>query len=290
INHYYPFGMHFAPGTGGELQPYKYNNKELDQMHGLNMYDYSARYYESALGRFTSVDPLAEKYYNISPYAYVMNNPLKYIDPTGGDIVISGALNQDALKQLQAGAGSSITLTMTGNGNVCYTKNIEGNLSFNAQKIASMIDNSSIIVNLNTIDGDKTSTGNLFIGGAFMGNQVYTDQDGNKIVVANQEINPKVLGTADKHTGMPGELIMHETTEAYEGAKISQKSGVSSGNSSATNSVYEQAHNAATSQSPIYQTMYDAKGKITTDPLKAVKVEWSVKTIQDKDKVIQTLQ
>lgn len=52
-------------------------------MHGLNMYDYSARYYESALGRFTSVDPLAEKYYSISPYVYCNNNPMKYIDPTG---------------------------------------------------------------------------------------------------------------------------------------------------------------------------------------------------------------
>ncbi|GAB6010280.1 RHS repeat-associated core domain-containing protein [Dysgonomonas reticulitermitis] len=84
-NHYYPFGTAFAEGTTAEQgkQPYKYNGKELDQMHGLNLYDYSARYYESAIGRFTTVDPLAEKYYSISPYVYVANNPLKYIDPTG---------------------------------------------------------------------------------------------------------------------------------------------------------------------------------------------------------------
>ena len=44
-------------------------------MHGLNLYDYSARYYESAVGGFTSVDPHAENYYNWSPYAYVGNNP-----------------------------------------------------------------------------------------------------------------------------------------------------------------------------------------------------------------------
>jgi RHS repeat-associated protein len=84
-NHYYPFGTAFADKyDNGTSQPYKYNGKELDQMHQLNLYDYSARYYESAIGRFTSVDPLAEKYYGWSPYAYVMNNPLKYIDPTGG--------------------------------------------------------------------------------------------------------------------------------------------------------------------------------------------------------------
>ncbi|WP_050700224.1 RHS repeat domain-containing protein [Dysgonomonas sp. BGC7] len=82
-NHYYPFGMEFAENSGDSDQPYKYNGKELDKMHGLNMYDYSARYYEPAIGRFTTVDPLAEKYYSIGPYAYVGNNPLKYIDPDG---------------------------------------------------------------------------------------------------------------------------------------------------------------------------------------------------------------
>ena len=56
-------------------------------MHGLNLYDYSARYYESAVGRFTTVDPLSEIHYNNSPYAYVLNNPLKYIDPSGCDTV-----------------------------------------------------------------------------------------------------------------------------------------------------------------------------------------------------------
>ena len=86
-NHYYPFGTAFAETPIAEqgFQPYKYNSKELDQMSGLNLYDHSARYYESALGRFTSVDPLCEKYYWISPYAYCANNPILYIDPTGMD-------------------------------------------------------------------------------------------------------------------------------------------------------------------------------------------------------------
>ncbi|NDV97150.1 RHS repeat-associated core domain-containing protein [Dysgonomonas sp. 521] len=82
-NHYYPFGSVFASTTGAGKQPYKYNGKELDAMHGLNLYDYSARYMDSQIGRFTSVDPLAEKYPHISPYIYVENNPLRYIDPTG---------------------------------------------------------------------------------------------------------------------------------------------------------------------------------------------------------------
>ncbi|MFV0331900.1 MAG: RHS repeat-associated core domain-containing protein [Dysgonomonas sp.] len=91
--HYYPFGSSFGVATGSSTQPYRYNGKELDQMHGLNLYDYSARYYEAAIGRFTTVDPLAEKYYSWSPYAYCMNNPLKYIDPTGMWIIVSDGNN-----------------------------------------------------------------------------------------------------------------------------------------------------------------------------------------------------
>ncbi len=84
-NHYYPFGMAFAENSKTEQaeQPYKYSGKELDQMHGLNLYDLTARSLDPAIGRFTTPDPLSEKYYSWSPYAYVMNNPLKNIDPTG---------------------------------------------------------------------------------------------------------------------------------------------------------------------------------------------------------------
>ncbi|MCC8145871.1 MAG: DUF6443 domain-containing protein [Bacteroidales bacterium] len=84
-NHYYPFGMAFAetPEAEQKVQQYKYNGKELDKMHGLNLYDYSARYYEPALGKFISIDPLAEKYYSRSPYTYASDNPIRYTDYLG---------------------------------------------------------------------------------------------------------------------------------------------------------------------------------------------------------------
>jgi RHS repeat-associated protein len=62
-----------------------YNGKELDNISALHWYDYSARHYDATLGRFITPDPLSEKYYNISPYAYCVNNPIRYIDPTGMD-------------------------------------------------------------------------------------------------------------------------------------------------------------------------------------------------------------
>ena len=83
-NHYYPYGGLMADiSTGSDLQPYKYNGKELDRMHGLDTYDYGARQYAAAIGRWDRVDPLCEKYYDVSPYAYCGGNPINAIDPDG---------------------------------------------------------------------------------------------------------------------------------------------------------------------------------------------------------------
>ena len=83
VNHYYPFGGLMGESTNDEVQRYKYNGKELDRMHGLNLYDYGARQYDGAGVRFTTMDPLSEKYYNISPYAYCAGNPVVYVDEKG---------------------------------------------------------------------------------------------------------------------------------------------------------------------------------------------------------------
>ena len=82
-NHYYPFGGVFA--SASFVQPYKYNGKELDTKKGLNWYDYGARHYDAAIGRFATVDPSSESYYETSPYAYCGNNPINRIDPDGMD-------------------------------------------------------------------------------------------------------------------------------------------------------------------------------------------------------------
>ena len=80
---YYPSGLPWSEGLVPDYQPYKYNGKEFVEMNGLDTYDYGWRGMYPAICRFNTVDPMAEKYYSISPYAYCGNNPINLTDPTG---------------------------------------------------------------------------------------------------------------------------------------------------------------------------------------------------------------
>ena len=73
-------------------------------MHGYDTYDYGARGYYPAMGRFTSMDPLAEKYYSISPYAYCAGNPVSNIDPFGLDVWTTS--NPEIIRQFIASCKS----------------------------------------------------------------------------------------------------------------------------------------------------------------------------------------
>ena len=113
VNEYYPFGTPiYDLCNNPEFQPFKFNGKELDMMHGLNTFDYGARQYNPVLPVWDRVDPLAEDYYNVSPYVYCINNPNNAIDPDGRKVYttnleaqrnIINTLNQEESKYVSFG-------------------------------------------------------------------------------------------------------------------------------------------------------------------------------------------
>jgi len=80
---YYASGVPMAQSWGRDTQPYLYNGKEFIEAHGVNEYDYGFRGYYAPIGRFTSIDPLAEQCPWQSPYAYAGNNFVNNIDWMG---------------------------------------------------------------------------------------------------------------------------------------------------------------------------------------------------------------
>ncbi|MDR1180738.1 MAG: hypothetical protein LBL13_02005, partial [Bacteroidales bacterium] len=84
---YYASGLPWNEGLSATQQPYKFNGKEFVEMHGYDTYDYGMRRMYPAIMRFETMDPLAEKYYSVSPYAYCLNNPVNAVD-IGGQKVI----------------------------------------------------------------------------------------------------------------------------------------------------------------------------------------------------------
>ncbi|MBQ0142908.1 MAG: hypothetical protein KBT06_08950 [Prevotellaceae bacterium] len=90
VTHYYPYGGVIGDISAEEecRQKYKFEGKELDRSFGLDNYDIHARNYFAMLPMWDRVDPLAEKYYGISPYAYCGGDPVNKGDYMGDSVCV----------------------------------------------------------------------------------------------------------------------------------------------------------------------------------------------------------
>ncbi len=287
-NDYYPSGALMATSTGGSVQPYKYNGKELDRMNGLDWYDYGARHMDVALGRFTTMDPLCEKYYGVSPYAYCGGNPVNCIDPDGRDVVLHGdSINKsNSIEQIQKGVGEGIIINYSDNDSHLSYQICDGYdaslLSKEAKLFMKIIDNHNVVVNINATSCNELDDDKWFYGGAYLGNEIME----NGTVMAYQTINPQQLATMDEY-GAPGQNIFHELSESYVGALLRLQNV-------APSEIYSLAHDAATPQAELSGGNFNLLGNYSKNrtPLSNsykifVSTQQGIKVLYNRDLLIK---
>ena len=81
------------------VQAYRFNGKESQEFAGLPYIDYGARYYHPLSSRCTTMDPMAEKYYSVSPYAFCSGNPVNFVDWDGKRVWPRGNSELEMIKR-----------------------------------------------------------------------------------------------------------------------------------------------------------------------------------------------
>jgi RHS repeat-associated protein len=190
--------------------PYTFSGKEKDAETGYGYF--GARYYDSGLSIWLSVDPMSDKYPSMSPYNYCANNPVMLVDPDGRFVIITGAQAMAAFASLQQ--ATNLKLKINSDGKVEIDTDTDGGgriLNENDQKLYDAIKSEDKIVN---IDADPSHTDNPG-GGANMG----TKKLNNGTVKSTMHVNTDLLKAFETNSSAPtGSGILHEVLEGYESA------------------------------------------------------------------------
>ncbi len=213
---YYPFGDQLvdtlkAMVLSPNFQQYKYNGKEFDGMYGLNTYDYGARHYP-VLARWDRIDPLCEKYYGVSPYAYCENGPVNAIDPDG----------RNGLK-VSIKAGWKIAKTVAKNGVKSLAKGATYAEAFN-----------DVVEDAKTVFDSNASTKDRFIAGASLASEIFSP-----VSIRDGKAAIKGVKTAVDHTSKQTSRAASRKVMRDQGIPTSQQPKSQSRNASGREYTYE---------------------------------------------------
>jgi RHS repeat-associated protein len=212
--------------TNRGKQPYKFGGKELDEMHGLNRYDFHARQLSTAIPRFTTPDPLAEKYYAVSPYAYAGNNPVRFVDIDGKDIVLYNVTHRNGSGHPDGTRGQVSSKTNAALRDVVNTK--EGKAFF-----AQFAKTGDVVGGyIFTEDGKYSSVKLTLYDYSWekeTGNVIPSSKNGS-IAVTEDKITLKI-SSYGRNKNEIGETVTHETQlhGTSAGDKIEGKQGTPTG-------------------------------------------------------------
>lgn len=201
-NHYYAFGGRLNKGNHNDNK-YLFNGKELQEE--IDWYDYGARMYDPAIARWHTLDNLAEEYISWSPYQYVMNNPLKFVDPDGNGAKITITGNQITIT-------ATVYLYSAGNTLNERTNSAMQNLGYNSNNGVYTV-NTRSTVQLSRTDGLNIATEDFNVN--YVLNVQVVDENEAKDLQNNNEdatsnffeVMEDLPGEGNKGFGLPGENI-----------------------------------------------------------------------------------
>ena len=228
---YLPSGIATTEYEGLTADNHLHTGEEFDSMHGLHWYDNGARWMDPIFHRFTTMDPLAEKYYSISPYAVCANNPLKYIDYNEESINlivfqwIDDELHTNYVEQIikDLSAQTGLTYSLSSNGNLAYAKDTDGN-----PIIATTKDNDGNISQVGSASARDLMMGAIDhpdMISVEWGTRSSTDSDKNRIGLKIDQINGFIEGSVgiDNRTMGFGMTLMHEIQHTQVGGGLSDE-------------------------------------------------------------------
>ena len=218
---YYPFGSEMRiqdpaliQQTNNNWHPFRFTGKELDKQNGLNMYDFGARLFDVAgVPMWTSVDPLAEKYYPFTPYSYCAGDPVNKFDPDGKKIYIPDKSRSAVLKMINTYSKTQYIVDKSGY--MCVNKavtNEKGSTHY-SQRIDAIIAEDKKRLTISVSDTYKTPDGKTKnVEKDYGGGLTITDKnnkaDVKTVITGKDHIVHDTNGNKIKKPG--GEVLIHE--------------------------------------------------------------------------------